>query len=63
MKSPNCSTNGKNFRMGRWGLRCPGQTWKEARKDGQGLGQDPPATKGLELTVKAKFNHQKVLSR
>lgn len=70
MKSPSCSTNGKNFRMGRWGLGClrgpgmPEGAWKRrSQEDGQGLGQDAPATKGLELIVKAKFNHQKVLSR
>lgn len=49
---------------GQVGPEMPDGAWKRrSQKDGQGLGQDAPATKGLELTVKAKFNHQKVLSR
>lgn len=49
---------------GQVGPGMPEGAWKRrSQEDGQGLGQDAPATKGLELIVKAKFNHQKVLSR
>ena len=49
---------------GQVGPGMPEGAWKGwSQKDGQELGQDAPAKKGLRLILKAKFNHQKVLSR
>lgn len=63
-KSPGCSMNCKNFRTGGWGPGCLRELVRvEARRVGKNWVRRGLMQRVLRFIQKAKFNHQKVLSR